>query len=37
VFEGNGVLVNKAKKNWVSGYFSQGNLSDLFEYNSEGV
>ena len=36
VFEGNGVLKNNAKKNWVSGYFEKGNLVDMLEYNNEG-
>ena len=36
VFEGNGLLRNTAKKNWVSGFFQKGNLVDLFEYNNEG-
>ena len=29
VFEGNGVLRNAAKGQWVSGYFERGNLIDL--------
>ena len=36
VFEGNGLLKNAAKKNWVSGYFEKGNLVDLVEYSNEG-
>lgn len=36
LFEGNGLLRNTAKKNWVSGFFDKGNLVDLFEYNNEG-
>jgi hypothetical protein len=26
IFEGNGVLKNHEKRNWVSGYFHDGNL-----------
>ena len=26
IFEGNGILKNNEKKNWVSGYFKDGNL-----------
>jgi hypothetical protein len=36
VFEGNGILKNNVKKNWVSGLFDKGNLVDLVEYNNEG-
>ena len=36
IFEGNGILRNTAKKNWVSGYFEKGNLIDLLQYNNEG-
>lgn len=36
LFEGNGLLRNTTKKNWVSGLFERGNLIDLFEYNNEG-
>ena len=36
VFEGHGILRNCEKKNWVSGYFENGNLVELIEYNSEG-
>lgn len=35
VFEGNGILKNTEKKNWVSGYFKDGNLVELLEYNNE--
>ena len=31
VFEGNGVLFNTVKKNWVNGTFKEGNLIDLFD------
>ena len=37
IFEGNGVLKNKEKKNWVSGYFKDGNLVDLLEYSNDGA
>lgn len=36
IFEGNGILKNTQKKNWVSGYFKGGNLVELLEYSSEG-
>lgn len=36
VFQGNGVLKNNNKKNWVSGYFKDGNLVELIEYSNEG-
>ena len=36
VFEGHGILKNSDKKNWVSGYFENGNLVELIQYNSEG-
>jgi|LakMenE18May11ns_1017448.scaffolds.fasta_scaffold9557616_1 hypothetical protein len=26
IFEGNGILKNSEKRNWVSGFFSNGNL-----------
>jgi len=29
LFEGNGILKNSEKKNWVSGYFKGGNLAEL--------
>lgn len=36
VFDGNGVLKNSSKKNWVFGIFEKGNMIDLLEYNNEG-
>jgi hypothetical protein len=36
MFEGNGILKNREKENWVSGYFKNGNLAELLEYNSNG-
>ena len=36
IFEGNGILRNVSKRNWVSGYFEKGNLVELIEYNNEG-
>lgn len=36
VFDGNGVLKNSSKKNWVFGFFEKGNMVDLLEYNNEG-
>lgn len=36
IFEGNGILKNNEKKNWVSGFFRDGNMTELLEYNSEG-
>lgn len=35
IFEGNGILKNSEKRNWVSGFFENGNLVELLEYNSE--
>ena len=29
IFEGNGVLINNEKRNWVSGLFKEGNLVQL--------
>ena len=36
IFEGNGVLKNTLKNNWVSGYFERGNMSELFDYSHDG-
>lgn len=35
VFEGNGVLRNVSKGQWVSGYFERGELVDLVEHQTE--
>ena len=29
IFEGNGVLINNEKRNWVSGMFREGNLVEM--------
>lgn len=36
IFEGNGVLKNTVKNNWVSAFFERGNMCDLFDYSHEG-
>lgn len=36
VFEGNGILKNEYKNNWVFGSFENGNLSQLMDYSHEG-
>ena len=35
IFQGNGILKNTEKRNWVSGYFKDGNLVELLEYSNE--
>jgi hypothetical protein len=37
IFEGTGVLINDAKRNWVCGKFSAGNLVDLVSYDNDGT
>jgi hypothetical protein len=36
LFEGNGILKNDMKKNWVYGAFQSGNMCDLLQYSTEG-
>ena len=36
LFEGNGILKNTLKNNWVFAYFERGNMSELFDYSHEG-
>jgi hypothetical protein len=37
MFEGTGILINNAKKNWVCGRFAAGNLVDLVNYDNENT
>jgi hypothetical protein len=36
-FEGTGILKNNIKKNWVSGQFERGHLTELGKYSNDGT
>lgn len=36
IFEGNGILKNETKNNWVLGKFENGTMAELITYSHEG-